>query len=295
MANITAPAAAAPVTITPTKTAPVATPPAPEVPVAPPPPEKRKFKLKVDGQEREEQYSDDEVTVRLQKGYAAEKRMEEAAKVQKKWAELKQLAKDDPTLLFKELVGADPDEWAEGRVKEKWQRELMPEQERQMADLQKQLKDYQTKEQKRAEAEKARHEEMQQTLLEKQIETDFKAAFEASGLPYTSENLEVFGKIALDANEFGIDLTPAQMVAEAKAELARRETAQAEKHKGQFTNMEGPALLDYLGDAVVKKVLKAAVEKYRPAIAPPAQSVSTEPAKPKVFSTNDWRRSGSST
>jgi hypothetical protein len=267
-----------------------------QAPAAPKPPEKRKYKLKIDGQEREEAYSDEEVAVRLQKSLAAEKRMQEAAEVRKKWAQLQEIAKQDPATLFRELVGADPMKWAEQQVAEKWKLEVMPEQERKVYELEQQLKQYQQREQMTQKQKQAEFAKQQEAALEAQLEKDFQAAFQASELPYTPENLEVFGKIALDAHDLGMELTPAQMAAEAKRELSRRESETETKYKGKFTGLKGKELLEYLSEPVVREVLRAAVEKYKPQTSEspvPTKSRTPEyeePQKPKVYSPSDWRK-----
>jgi hypothetical protein len=75
--------------------------------------EKRKYQLKVDGQDIEEELSDDDIRVRLQKAHAVDKRFAEVANQRKQIeAALSQL-KNDPAKALKEIAGLDLDEWAE--------------------------------------------------------------------------------------------------------------------------------------------------------------------------------------
>lgn len=274
---------------------------APTEPAAPKPPEKRKFKLKVDQQEVEEELSDDEVTVRLQKGRAAERRMQEAAQIRKEFAELKALAKSDPALLLKELAGLeDPDAWAEQRLAAKWKRDVMPEAERKAEDQAKELEGYKAKI-AAFEAEKTQAAEAKQmAALEAQTEAAFKRAFEVSGLPWTPEHLDAFGKIALEALDYNMDLTPEQMAAEVKAQLGKQDNESTERAKTKLLSLKGDDLLTALGDEAVKEVIRASVAKRQAAqqqqavvtgqvITPKAKAPEVV-EKPKFRTTADWRK-----
>lgn len=223
---------------------------------------RRQYKGKVDKEERVWELSDEEVSVRLQKSEAAEARMQKAADIQKRWAALQQAAKEDPSILFRELLGQDPHEWAQKQVEEKWKLEVMPQHEREKYELQKQLDVYQAREKKQREAEARAQATAESTALERQIEADFQEAFRISQLDYTPDNLEMFGKLVLAAHDNGLELSPSQLAAEAKARLAAQDTKYEERFKGKWTSLKGPDLLTYLGDAMVKEVLKAAVAKH---------------------------------
>lgn len=273
--------------------------PKPEAPAAPKPPEKRKYKLKVDGAEVEEELGDEEIAVRLQKGRAAEKRMQEAAAIRKQFQELKELAKSDPALVLKELAGLDdPDAWAEQRLAEKWKRDVMPEADRKLADLEARakaaedrVKAFETAKSQEAEAKQMAH-------LEAQTEATFKRAFEVSGLSWTPEHLDLFGKVALEALDYGIDLTPEQMAAEVKGELEKRDTKSTEAAKGKLLSLKGDDLLNAMGEDAVKEVIRASIAKRQAAQAgggtsslAPTKSKAPEPVeKPRFRTTADWRK-----
>lgn len=288
--------------------APTDVPKAPETPAQAAQATKRRFKLKVDGAEIEEELGDEEIAVRLQKGRAAEKRMQEAAAVRKQFQELKELAKTDPTLLLKELAGVeDPDQWMEQRLADKWKRDVMPEQDRKVHDLEQRAL---AAEKKLQEAEQARQKEAEakhMAALEAQTEATFKRAFEVAELAWTPEHLELFGKVALEALDFGIDLTPEQMAAEVKAELGRRDTSATERAKSKLLGLKGNDLLDALGEEAVREVIQASVAKRNAAKAaqaggvepgqqtvvlskPKAPSQTEVPETPKFRTTKDWRK-----
>lgn len=288
-----APAAAAPVT---TKAPGDAT----KAPGAPELSQKRQYKGKVDKQERVWEYTDEEVAVRLQKSEAAESRMQKASEIQKRWDQLRAIAAEDPDAVFRELTGTDPDEYAQRKVEAKWKLEVMPEQERKVYELEQKIKAYEASEAKRKQAFDAENKTKAEKAAEAQIEADFQRAFEVSGLEYNADNLEVFGQLVLAAHDNGLEYTPEQLAAEAKSMLGARDGKYEERVKTRVTGLKGPELLDYLGEAAVREVLKAAVAKHAPktevALAPvsPANAgtkAQDRDPKGKYLSTSDWRKS----
>lgn len=305
---VAAPSAAP--TSTPTSSAPVTTKaPAAAAPASPAAPTgdsnpsfaKRQYKGKVDKEERVWELSDEEVSVRLQKSESAEKRFQQAAEIQKKWDLLRQIAKEDPDALFRELAGVDPQEWAQRKVEEKWKLEVMPEHERKVYELEQKIKAYEAGETKRQATLKAQQEQQASKALEAQLESDFQRAFEVSGLEYTADNLEVFGQLVLAAHDNGLEYTPEQLAAEAKSRLSERDGKHETRIKTRLTGLKGSELLDYLGEAAVKEVLKAAVAKHTSSLASvatpaalPANGQGKGPSrdeKGKFLTTSDWRKS----
>lgn len=270
-------------------------------PAAPAAPVKQKFKLKVDHQEIEEEYTPEQIQTELQMAKAARKRMQEAAEIRKEWEQLQAAAKENPDLLLKKLAGIeDPKAWAKQKLEAEWKRELMPEHERKLADLQAE-RDAAKKE---LEAErgqrKAEYEAKQQAALEQQLEAEFKQAFELSQLPFEGEYLEMFGKIAMEALEYGVELSPAQMAAEVKRQVGERETKQQQALQEKFRALKGDDLLAALSDDVVREVLRASVEKHKRSLAEPVVETPVASRKqpesrvmePDLESSVYWRRLG---
>jgi len=264
---------------------------------------KRQYKGKVDKQERVWELSDEEVAVRLQKAEAAESRFQKASDIQKKWEQLQQIAKEDPSLLIRELAGVDPQEYAQRLVEEKWKLEVMPEHDRKVYELEKKIKAYQDQEAKAQAAQQAHAKTQAEKAAEAQLEATFQRAFEVSGLEYNEDNLEVFGQLVLANHDHGLEYTPEQLAAEARSRIDERNQKYEGKVKERFSGLKGPELLDFLGEAAVKEVLRAAVARHTPKVpdapaALPANSGTEAQGrdedgkfKPKTYKTTaDWRR-----
>ncbi len=265
--------------------------------------QKRQYKGKVDKQERVWELSDEEVAVRLQKAEAAESRFQKASDIQKKWEQLQQIAKEDPSLLIRELAGVDPQEYAQRLVEEKWKLEVMPEHDRKVYELEKKIKAYQDQEAKANAAREHAAKTQAEKAAEAQLEATFQRAFEVSGLEYNEDNLEVFGQLVLANHDHGLEYTPEQLAAEARSRIDERNQKYEGKVKERFSGLKGPELLDFLGEAAVKEVLRAAVARHTPKVpdapaALPANSgteaqgrdESGKFAPKKYLTTADWRK-----
>jgi hypothetical protein len=285
-------AAASEAVMKPTLGSPVKTPAAPKdaAPKAPTPAEKRRYALKVDGQDIEEELSDDEIRVRLQKAHAVDKRFAEVANQRKQIeAALNQL-KTDPAKALKEIAGLDLDEWAEKRILERYQEAMLPEAEREKAEMQRKLADYerQFEEQKTA-AETAKQQAYEQQVFEK-TEQEFISAVEQLGYDKGFSRtvlVPMMAEIAESALDYGVELTPSQMASEANKRL---ETI----HRRQVQGLKGDQLLRYLGDDVVTEAIRAKLSATRGTAAapstppPPARKpVTAEPRK--TMTPQEWR------
>jgi hypothetical protein len=259
-------------------------------PKAPTPAEKRRYALKVDGQDIEEELSEDEIRVRLQKSHAVDKRFAEVANQRKAIEEALKTIKTDPAKALKEIAGLDLDEWAEKRILERYQEAMLPQEEREKAEMQKKLADYerQFEEQKTA-AETAKQQAYEQQVFEK-TEAEFIEAVETLGYDKGFSRtvlVPMMAEIAESALDYGVELTPSQMAAEANKRL---ETI----HRRQVQGLKGEQLLRYLGDDVVTEAIRAKLAATRgPAAAPstpppPARKPTTE-APRKAMTPQEWR------
>jgi hypothetical protein len=264
--------------------------PASKAPTAPTPAEKRRYALKVDGQDIEEELSDDEIRVRLQKAHAVDKRFAEVANQRKQIeAALNQL-KTDPAKALKEIAGLDLDEWAEKRILERYQEAMMPEAEREKAEMQRKLADYERQfEEQKTSAENAKQQAYEQQVFEK-TEQEFIQAVETLGYDKGFSRtvlVPMMAEIAESALDYGVELTPGQMAAEANKRL---ETI----HRRQVQGLKGEQLLRYLGDDVVTEAIRAKLAATRgPSAAPstpppPSRKPSTE-APRKPMTPQEWR------
>lgn len=237
---------------------------------------RRKYKLKVDGAERQLELSDDEVSVRLQKAEAAERRMQEAAEVRKQFKSIIDAIKENPAEALKDPVfGLDVRKMIEDQILAEYEAEQLSPQEREKAELQKQLKEYQAKEEKaKAEQQQRARQEMEKKY-QAEMERDFMEAIDKGGLPKTRHTLAMMAEIAQLNLQHGIELTPAQMAAEVKAQVADR-------NKQVFGGLKGEALASYLGEDVVKEIIRFSVAKVKPGASPAKDFTPPTPATPNL-------------
>lgn len=248
---------------------------------------RRKFKFKVDGAEVEEELSDTDVHVRLQKAMAVEKRFQEVANQRKQIEEALKTIKSDPAKALKELAGIDLDEWAEQRLTERYQEAMMPEEQRELAALKKKIADYEAREEEaKAAAQRTQYEAFEQQVYE-QTQQEFIKAVDILGYDKEFSRtvvLPIMAEIAEAALDYGVDLTPEQLAHEANKRL---ETV----HQRQIKSMSGDSLLKYLGDDVVKQIIrsKLGATKSAPPVVPAPPAREPRPSQNKPKSLADFR------
>lgn len=240
-----------------------------------------KMKFKVDGEEIEEELDEHEIRMRLQKSKGAEKRFEEAARLRKEWEDAVALGKRDPAAAMKQLFDVDLEKWAEQRLEERFQEAMLPEHEREKRKLEKELAEYR----RQAEEQKTAAEREAKAAYERKVfqetEAQYLEAFQASGLdPQYARTvvMPLAADVALAALKNGIELSPEDTI---KAATKRLNQVAQNATKG----LKGNALLDFLGDDVVKEVLSARLAKVKRPSAPPA------PPKPKEQEPSQERQS----
>lgn len=132
-------------------------------------PTPQRYKVKIDGAEQEVGLED--LITGYQLRQVSDKRLNEVAKEKKRMAELIQSLKSDETSLnsfLKDIVGVDPDEWAEKRTLSRLEYDSLSEKDRELYDLKR------WKEQKeRDEARQSEEQKKRQALeLEEKIAQD---------------------------------------------------------------------------------------------------------------------------
>lgn len=214
----------------------------------------RKYKLKIDGVEEEVDLDtlDDAALVKeLQMAKAARKRMQEAAEVRKSFKSFMEQLQKDPlsTLKAKELGGIDVRKMVEDQILREYEESQLPQEQRQIREMERKLQEREAQlkaieEQQRFEAESAFN-----SRVEQETEAELMEALEKSDLPKNRETLAVLAQVAKINLEHGLELTPQQLAAEAKARIARM-------HGAITKVLKGDALIKHLGDDVVKEVLR---------------------------------------
>lgn len=256
---------------------------------------KYKFKGKVYGQDVEEELDDDRLQARLQKGYAFDKTAAEMADLRAKFKQLQELGKADPATAMKELFGLDFDEIAEKRITEKYRQQLMTEEELAAHQQRQEYEAVKAEVERYRQMEQQRAQEALQAKVFAETEQEFKAALTEADLPDTNEVMFEMARIAKLNLSRNIKLTPKQLALEVRDSLDGR---MSKLEQSVTTNLKGEKLLKRLGDAVVKEVLRASLEKARgqqTVIAPPPAQKPVEDmderVKPRKFiDPSVWRK-----
>lgn len=239
------------------------------------PPSKRKFKLKVDGQEVEEEYDDESLVRELQLAKAAQKRMMEAAKERSEAEQQKReilefvkLVKSDPAALMTRLGMSQEQlvQFADQTLANYLEERTLTPEER--ARRQEQAELNALREERRREAEERERSavEAQRAEVRQQIETSLVDAIESTDLPKDPEVrtiilYEAVRMLAADkvrSIRAGVPsmMTPEKAVARAKEARVKESTQLLSK----FTD---ESLYDLLGEEVIKKIRKVDTARHK--------------------------------
>jgi hypothetical protein len=242
----------------------------------------RKRKLKVFGKEEEVDLgslSDDDLVRALQKGKAADRVMQDAAELRRQWQEAVEHIKKDPfSALKNEVFGVDLEKLAEERLAQKYQEMTMPEQERKMLQLQRELEAVKQREaQQKTQQETVARKQFEDAVA-KQTEDQFVKALTEHDLPVSRETIYMMAEVAKVNLDHGIELDERQLAAEVRHRLTGM-------HQHVTKSLKGEQLIKYLGDDIVKEILAYSVEqakaKRRPTGAPPIVEQKIEDADEK--------------
>jgi hypothetical protein len=255
------------------KTAPGA--PPDKTPVAPAPEFKKEFRFKIDGKEVSRRFnSEEELEVFLQKGEAANKRFEDAAKMRAQIEKLIASGKDNLPETIKKLFGVNVEEWAEKHFAEKWNRAALSEDERKALEQKEETERYKRKVEEYEAEKKTAAQRAYEDKVWQETERDIMQALQDSGLPKNHNTLNLISSVALDALNHGVELTPKQMVTEARHRAS-------EYAKTTLLSLKGTQLIEALGTEVVNEVIRAEVTRRRAgATGAPAGQVQPPPAPP---------------
>jgi len=206
----------------------------------------RKFKVKVDGEELEI----DEATLLsdYQTKRAADKRFQEAAKMRKQAEEVIRLLKTDPRAALKHpAIQADERALAEAILAEQLEEELLDPKDKQIKQLQRELKN---KAETEAKA-KAEQEAQQLSAAEAQYvesyQRDISAALTTAGIPITNATVRSMTGYLQNALEAGYDMQPAQVVDLVKQDYQKQ-------LKELFSASDATTIAALLGEDGLKKV-----------------------------------------
>lgn len=214
----------------------------------------RKYKLKVDGVEEEidlDSLDDASLVKELQMAKAARKRMQEAAEVRKSFKTFMEQLQKDPlsTLKAKELGGIDVRKMVEEQILREYEESQLPQEQRQIREMERKLQEREAQLQAIEDAQRQQAEAAFNARVEQETEAELIQALEQSDLPKNRETLAILAQVAKLNLQHGLELTPQQLAAEAKARIQRM-------HGVVTQSLKGETLIKHLGDDVVKEVLR---------------------------------------
>lgn len=146
-------------------------------------PAKRKYKLKINDEEVEQEFDDDEIARRLQKEMVADQRFNEAAKLRQDVNQVMQLLKANPAHAMQQL-GIDPDQFAESWLGSRLEEQLLTPEQRAAKQEREELENYRKMvRQHQEEQQKLQNTQLQQEAHQR-IQTDLVEAMASiPGLP----------------------------------------------------------------------------------------------------------------
>ncbi|CAB4199938.1 hypothetical protein UFOVP1351_16 [uncultured Caudovirales phage] len=259
---------------------------------APKPRNVKKLKLKVDGQELEEEIDlDDEENLKrhLQMSKAAQKRMSEAAKAKRDNEELAKVFKGPVKDLFKyaDALGKTPqqlrqelEEYFAAQLEEEM---LTPEQKK-VRDAEQIIREREEEKRRAKEQEEAAEKEHWQKHYAQEYDKKITEALSSSGLPKTPKTVHRMASLMSKNLEMGLDLEPKHLV-----DIVREEYLT--EIKELFGASDGDTLLKMLGDDVANKIRKSDLARLKGA-GIPQKKVASQPAEqPKPqrrMTTEEW-------
>jgi hypothetical protein len=215
----------------------------------------RKLKLKVDGEEIEEDYdlsNQDQLIRDLQLARAAKKRMAEAQEAKRKAFDIAQQFEKDPVSIL-ERLGDKGYETAEKMLLKKIQQEMMTPEQRELAELKSRLERFEAQEKAAKEAEERQKQDEIEDRYRQQFQTTIIGALEKAGLPKTPRIAQRMAQLLQYNINLGYDLTPEELAHEAKKEFS-------ELFGALSKDAEAEQLLNLIGKDAYKKLNKHQID-----------------------------------
>lgn len=240
---------------------------------------KRKFKLKVDGAEIEEEFdpsNEEELVKRLQLQKVAQKRMEESSLTKKQAEALVQSFKSDPIAVMQQL-GIDPREISESYLSKMLEEQLLTPEQKEVREAKRIIEEH-----KRQVEEQAKQKEQQELqTLEAKYAAEYQKtiidALESSGLPKTKRSMQRIVQAMRMNLEKGTSFDP--MVV---AKIAREDYEQ-EMQEIVSGFQDDDQLIAFLGKST-DRIRKADLKRFQ------AQPKSFQQAKPQVSKEQEPQR-----
>lgn len=214
-------------------------------------------KLKA-GDQEVEVGSLEELTRIAQKGFGAEKKFQEAAKIRQQAENILQAIQDNPLELMKHPSLREKFEAAaEELIWEKIQKEQMSAEERELMESKAELERYRKAEHERQQAERQRQQQELQEKYRADYQRQFIEALETGGVPKSDWSVQRMALYMKQALAQGMKhITPKDVVGYVKRDWMK---AQADLYGA----LDGDRLIETLGADVVEKIRKADVSKFK--------------------------------
>ena len=221
--------------------------------------EKRKYKYKVDGQDIEEEYSDDEIKSQLALAKASTKRFQEAAATKKQSEQFLKMLRENPLeILNNEQVMGQKKfrELAEEYLAKELQEQMLSPEEKRQRDMQRELEKYKESERKQKESQEAQQMEQLQQHYAQDFEAKILTGLNSQSLPKTPTTVKRMAELMQKSLQNGYDLAPEQL-----AELVKKEYVRDIQEL--FGATEGDILLNLLGDGVSNKIRQSDLKRLK--------------------------------
>lgn len=252
---------------------------------------KKKFKIKIDGNEEDYELdlnNEDEIKRHLQMSKAAQKRMQEAAESRKQAENfIKMLQKDPVKVLTNPQLGVDFRKLAEEYLVSQLQDEMMTPEEKQLRKAEQIIKEREQEEARQKEELQSKQMRELQNHYAQDYDRKITEALSTSGLPKTPKTVNRMAELMYKNLQNGLDLEPSQLV-----EIVREDYIN--EIRELFGATEGDKLLNIMGEDVANKIRKADLARLMGSnsnyIKPGSGSKDSAPAaSSRSMSKDEWR------
>lgn len=215
-------------------------------------PEKRKFKLKVNGSQRE--FDEDAVRAFAQKGLGADQKFQKAAEYRKQVQRLAKLAKEDPDSLLRQLTGQDPEQIYKSRLSKRLQELSLDPKEKELREYKKKIEQYEKKQAELKAAQEKERETKATQFWTQKYDKELPDAIKAAGLPLTQDVIRATVDIMIANLEQGLDLPYSAVMQIVKDKYTS-------SVKNFLTATQKDKLIDLLGQDVAQALIQAKQKK----------------------------------
>lgn len=219
---------------------------------------KKVFKLKVDGEEFDEEIdfaNEDDIKSRLQLSAAAKKRMAEAKEAKAKAFQIIKQFEDDPKTMLQRL-GPKGRQIAEEYLLAQMQDEMLTPEEKEIRDLKRYKEMTEAEKKKTAELAAQKASQEAEYKYAQEYQATIIGALEKSGLPKSPSMVKSMARLMAKNLELGLELSPDDLALEAKRESQ-------ELLKSIIKDASGDDLIALFGEEIANKIRKSDLRKLK--------------------------------